>query len=303
MVVLGMGFLGGEKSLDPSPTDVKNIKNIKLTNGIIDELFITQNVDYDYSTSIPQVWDFDTILHAHFNGNLHAGNVDYTTEQVSHIRIKIREKNTFDWLTVYEIPINKTEDFKIERFYGYCKSDTEYEVAIVPIINGVEGNLNINSVLSKFSGIAIVEKDRIFTAELDIHKGSVQRNKPNAVINTVGSKYPFVINNGDSNYDSGSITATFVPYKEEICDFEYSKGFKYRKDLMDQLCDGKPKVLKYDDGRMWLISVVDSPSEQEGSHPENISTTINWVESGDIDSQMDLYENDLIDVSPEWWRF
>ena len=127
-------------------------------------------------------------------------------------------------------------------------------------------------------------------------------NNSKAVITTLGSRYPYIIQNGESDYYTGSgFSATFIPFHPIDCTFKPELGFKFRVDLMNFLNDKLPKVLKLDDGRMWLISITNNPSEVEDGHPDKITTTFDWAESGDINSQEDLYYNGLIEANPEWW--
>lgn len=78
MIFLGMSAnLFGQASTCLMPTVVNNTTSVKLSNGIFNDLFITDDTS---STDIPMStdWDYSTLLHARFDGDLLAGNVDFT---------------------------------------------------------------------------------------------------------------------------------------------------------------------------------------------------------------------------------
>lgn len=298
MIFCGFGISGMNHCGDYVPTNVSNIELVTLTKAIFDELLITKNVITDYSNVIESDWDFDTILHALFDGNLHAGNVDFTVEQVSKIRIKRRKVNSYDWITLFEVPIEKVEDFDFERVDRYARSNQDYEYALVPVIGNAEGNLNINTIRSEFEGIYLVERDIGYGSSIQTSI-STQKNRPTTVINTLGRRTPYVITNGENNYYSGQISAVFVDQNLETCEYETENGWRYREAIMDFLCNGNPKILKHEDGRMWMINVTGSPSESESPHPLYPTTSFEWVEIGDVGSSTMLYENNFIDVNVE----
>lgn len=295
MVFLGCSFLGNKNSIDPTATNIENIKSLTIQNGIYDNLFITRSTYFILDKNISKVWDYDTTMYATFSGNLNAGNVDYTVKQVSAIRIKRRKQNTFEWLTLFEIPIIDVDSFFFERFDKYAASDTDYDYASVPVVNNIEGNFNINSVHSSFNGIFIVEKEADFHTIIETEI-QLERDRPSTVIQTIGGKYPFVIHNSNNNYDKGSVFGTFMEEDKGFDRWKIKKSYEYRKQLNDFLCNGKPKILKYWDGRVWLVSITNGVSETVDGHPSNVRSSFQWVEIGDYESPTDLFNNNLIDV-------
>lgn len=298
MFVSGLTFCGAKYTLDSTPTNVSNINLVTIKNGIYDDLYISKNTNREYAPTIPTQWDFNTMLYASFENSLNAGNVDYVISEITLIRVKRRVKNTFTWITLFEVPISGESDIHFERFDFYAQSGVEYEYALIPVINGIEGNINVNSVLSEFEGIYIIEKEQAFKTILDVSVQS-QKNRPNAVVNTIDRKYPYVISNGKNNYYSGTATGVFIELDYDTCQWKVDEGWKYREGLMEFLQNGQPKILKHEDGRMWLVMIVDNPSESASEHPDKAVTTFNWVETGDCKSSHDLYDNGLIDVDIE----
>ena len=298
-------------ALSPVPTDIDGIDFVMLTNAVYDEFYADNKLNA-YSKAIPSDWDFDTIMHAYFDGDLHAGNVDYYSQEVEFLRIKRRIKGTYDWITLFEVPINDANDFKFERFDKYARSHTEYEYAMVPVIRNIEGgsdleeNHYISEVLSEFDDVFLVERDVSYHSQIEV-VWSTAKNRPTVVVAPVNRKYPYVFGNGNQNYYTGSISAIWIEL-ESICDLTrittwedawgmvYKDGWKYRDGLMEFLCNGRPKILKMPDGRMWMVSIIDSPTESITLHNDAPTTSFQWTEVDSCESGMALYENDFIDV-------
>lgn len=299
MLFLGRTFCNSRNTLDYTSTVLNNINHIVIKEGIYNDLHITRNTSINMSVPHQEnEWDFDTILNAHFNGDLEAGNINIILEQLSAMKIKRREKGANNWLTLHEIPVNSEKDINFSVIDRYTKSKTAYEYAIVPIINSTEGNYNINIIKPFFNGIFILDKENNFSTRLNIDI-STQKNKPSAIVNTLGRRYPFTIQNGENNYYSGSITAEFYKNEERLkndCNFDIEDSFVYREKFMDFLHNGKPKLLKSHDGRMWMINIMDSSPEKKETHNYKIATSFNFVEIGDYNSQNDLYYNNFIDI-------
>lgn len=57
----------------------------------------------------------------------------------------------------------------------------------------------------------LFEKDKGYSTDLEISKGTITRNKQTNVVTTLSNKYPVVINNGNSDYESGQFTMMFLP--------------------------------------------------------------------------------------------
>lgn len=290
MYFCGQTFYRDNKSTKSALVDIKNLNSITLDNGIYDDLFITKNYNMVITNSNKE-WSFDTVLHAMFNNNLLAGNIEFALNTITSIRIKQREKGKFDWITIYDIPINSIEDLNFVRTYKYCKGNTDYEFAVLPVLNNtIEGNMSVVECESKFTGAYLMERDA--SIQMVVNFESIQqRNHSSTTIQTLGRTKPFYITNGMSNYESGSINVVFIQF--DNCEPNTKTGAKYRKEIYDMLTNKKPKILKFDDGRTYIIGITDAISQT--SDVDIPVSTITWTEVGDIDSEEDLYENDFLD--------
>lgn len=54
---LGFNLLEDLYAMNPVPTNLQNITATKVSNGAIDNLWMSRNVADDYPTEIPTVWD------------------------------------------------------------------------------------------------------------------------------------------------------------------------------------------------------------------------------------------------------
>lgn len=290
MYFCGQTFYRDNKSSQSALVNITNLNSITLDNGVYDDLFITRNYNIEITNSEKE-WDFDTVLHAMFNDNLLAGNIEFTLSTITSIRIKQREKGKFDWITIYDIPINSVDDLNFIRTYKYCKGNTNYEFAVLPVLNNtIEGNMSIVECESKFTGAYLMARDSSIQMVINF-ESTQQRNHSSTTIQTLGRSKPFYITNGMSNYESGSINVVFIQF--DNCELNSNTGAKYRKNIYDMLTNKKPKILKFDDSRAYIIGITDAIAQT--SDVDIPVSTINWTEIADIDSEEDLYENDFLD--------
>ena len=296
MIFLGRAFFNGSQCGDISAVNASKINSVTLQNGVYDDLFVSKAVPIDLD-NLKLEWNFDTVFYAMFQNDLLAGNIGFAIDTITSIRIKQREKGTFTWTTIIDVPIKSIEDLQFVRSYPYCKGNTMYEFSMSPILNGsIEGNLNIMECESSFNGAYIIEPEAALHMFLN-YQMSQQRERSGTVVQTIGRRTPFYISNGQYNYDSGSINVTFIQMDNQ-CEFDLKNGAIYRKYVDDILSDNRPKILKLDDGRMWIIGITDAISQSDSATPVP-SHTINWTEIADCNDAYDMYVNGFTDTFVE----
>lgn len=297
-------FLSGElMSIPCTPTDCSNLTALELKNGNYDTLFITKNCKDKISPDFPDGWDFDTIFYAKFDNNANAGNVDWSLDTVSHVLIKRREKNDFKWHVLSVKEISKKEDFLFQGTDFTNAAKTEYEYAVVPTFHGIEGNYDSIMVNSDFEDIFLVGENGVIHTSLTDGYCDMSKNIPSSSITTIYSKYPTRIRNTKADYYSGSFRGSFVSYSVPERDFivEDKQRTRYQQFIIDFLSDGRPKLLKHFDSRMALISIDEAIQNNANGHYQNRDISFNFTETGDFDSEKDLYNHGLLDVTEEWW--
>lgn len=283
-----------------SPGNTLNgtISELEIRSGIFDTIYIGSLDGIEAPVLSDDIeWDFNTILLGKFQNNLSAGNliIDYLLSQIDSVVIKRRVSGSLDkWLPLFRIPINDESDFQFVLNDCYARAKTEYEYSYTILIGNREFDMQIvKKVYSDFDGLYLIENEQRFGSALDVTFDAA-KNRPSEVVNAINSKYPFVISNGMTNYYTGNVAATFIPYNFTYNEWDVKQGTKYRDNLMNFLCDGAPKILKYRDGRAWIVSITSNPAETQQNHPDRVQISFSWAEIGDANSEDDLYYNGLL---------
>lgn len=293
-------------SVPLTPTNIKEITTIKLYDGMYDELFITNNMDSDENDStIQQYWDKDTVFHAKFDGNTWAGTFGVDMDEITDILVKRRMKGTNEWTTIKAHSITtakKPEEFNFHGVDFLARSNHEYEYAVVSYCNGLEGNYDINPIKSEFNCVVVAGQDKSYSTSIEMGGCDFTRVGTGSTQELLNRKYPIKYQYGQASYDTGSVSGCWMQYVDGDLDTE--NAIDYMMDFKDYLGDGKAKIIKHPDGREWLVSVdrdsgITDTSENYVFGKRIIS--FNVTEVGDYNSEKDLYENKISDVSPEYW--
>lgn len=309
MIFLDYSVLTSDISaLAATPTSVNDITSIEITNAKYDDLYATNDVTSDYidTVDIPEEWDFNTILHAEFNDSLVAGNMDFTLESVSAILIKRKKADEFTWTTLEYHEVNTLEDFSITFVDKTASMSYDYQYAIVPILNGTEGNYSISEVNTTSSRLVILDGDALWSTPI-YNTYELNRVYPTGVIETLNNKYPTIVRNGESNYDQLTLSGSWIPSNESDCDLLIDKDYdglriKYEKAFADFLTNDNVKIIKYPDG-FTLVGFLTTPPSNVATDDFNNYRTVSFgfTEIGDINDEEVLYDAGLISVDPKWW--
>lgn len=294
---VGYNFFSDGDALNTAPSNIDNITNVKLTNAIFDHFNITRNTNTTVSTTIPTQWDYDTVMDADFAGNIEAGNVDFLADQISAIKIKRRVQGTFNWLTLKTIPVNTVEDLTFVFNDLLNQNNVMYEYALVPIIEDVEGEYIINTVLSQFNGVFIGDAETIYKFLYEVEYGNNQRNQQIGVFQVLGKQYPVFVANGELSYESGSVTATILNEDFQKNGINRTAITQLKDAIKDFLTNRKAKILKDFNSNIWLCIVNSNIGvTYKSSYGMGIPViNFEWTEVGDAQSQQDLYNNGILD--------
>lgn len=286
----------GLNSTIGSNVSVDNVKRpavneVKISNGIYDTLYLTVSKEFDYTMDIPDERDLYTILQAEYKGNILAGTIDYQIGVTNYFKIKRRKKGTLKWdtISIQAVDLNAMEDNTI-TFYVMditnCADET-YEYGVCSVNQGVESSISaIKEVYSTFDGIVICDLDKSFQTEMECTLTESQNGEP-SVITTFGNRYPYVVKLGHANYASGNAAGMFC-FLDEDCTMDFKESIKQRKELSEFLKDGKAKILKYFDGRIFAVGINSPVSQETGEHDEKVLTSFDWVEVCDANNFEEL---------------
>ena len=243
--LLGYNFCSDGNALDPMSTSVNNITTTTIQNGIYDHFYAGYDVTSEYSHTLPTEWDFNTIMDCNFENNISAGNIDDLTSNISGVKIKRREKGTFDWTTIKEIAVTSIDDLSFIFTDNLASNYTQYEYAYVPITGQTEGSYTVSEVYSKFKGVFICDVNTIYKFYADIEYGSTDSVQKIGTYEPFGRKYPVMVSNGLLGYDTGTVSALIVPKNfSETHEFDRQAITKERNTLFKWLTNKKPKMLK-----------------------------------------------------------
>lgn len=300
--LIGYNFFGDGNSLDPTPTNVYNVNNSKLRNGIFRHFTLTSD-NLDDSDIPPANWIAGMILNAGFNNSLSGGSLQDIVGNVVGYKVKRRKVGDFDWVTIAQnTSIASLDELTFTLTDHLARCLTEYEYAFVPIISGGSGIYNegtyiVKSIISKFDGVFVCDDDNIYKFDGSVQFGNTDTTQKLGIYEPLGRKYPVIVSNGNISYQTGQATGL-------VLNENYKPGqpldrkaiVEKRRLFVDFLNNRRPKILKDWNGQAWLIQVTTNPSISytDGSGIGLGSVTFGWTEVGDVDDKQDLYDNGMI---------
>lgn len=298
MIMVGYDILGANGVMEPCVPCTSAVQYVSVVNVLVDKLRFSNGTE-EYKNKDAPMWTTDTILNANFNGNLMGGDIEYAVDTISKIRLKRREKDGA-WITIYEKEVFKAEDLTFTYYDEIAKGrNTEYEYAISPVVGVMEQSMTTVSCVSEFDGAVITDGETSYHILLEPSVTQTNRTRPCTVIQTMNGKYPFVFYNGDTNYDSGTFSGIVIEYDDDTDTFDFDGGDSYRVKFLDWLLDGKSKILKMYDGRIWMIAVSGEITQSSEEHYDKVTISFPFVEVGSVESTNDLYNNGFINCNVE----
>lgn len=284
-------------AMDIFPTNLINMTRTKLSGVIYDHIDISKNPDIPFSKVTPE-WDYETVLDCNFNDNISGGNMDITLAQITSIKIKRRLEGVFDWTTLKEYPIEKAEDLIINTFDRYNVDGVMYEYAVVPVLNGTEGNYIVSSVNSCFNSVFIVDSDGYLKLNANVTYEPMTSNQAMGEHITLGRRYPITVSNANTNYNNGGFSATILNSDyDETRQIDSQNIVEQGRTTLDFLKNKKAKIIKDWNGNTWLVKIVGNPTVNYSRNGGSvISISFQYTEQGDPNSTQDLYNNGLIEV-------
>lgn len=309
MVFFSSILCGDSSTAAITPTCINDINTITVAKAYFDDIYITYDVEYEMTDEIPTTWNYNTIFHARFDGNFTAGNVNFKFSDIqgSYFLIKRRIANTYYWISLHNYLVNDFDDLN-KTFVDYTAAPgTEYEYAVVPILDNVEGDYYTATITPETEKLVVVDSSALWATIVTDGFANSQRNSNPGTVETMNNKYPTIIQNGAANYDTVSITAGWFPSDEEdecklLIGEEYDTWVsRYAKRFMDFLTNRKVKMLKNVDGRMWLCYVTTLPSNNARNIYYDREITFGVTEVGDVEDEKVLYDANLISAEERWW--
>ena len=295
--IVNYNFLADGNALDPISINVSNITYLQIKNGIYNHVNLTQDVSSSMSIDIPTTWTSSTLLDCNFDENISGGSLDNITEDVTSIKIKRRKVGEYNWITIKEVPINSVEDFTFAFNDTLVASGFNYEYAYVPVVGNTEGAYGVSQISTNFRGVFVCDTTTAYRFYTGVEYGNTTTVQKIGTFEPFGRKYPIVVSNGNTQYDTGYFKGNVLPntfYQDNIIDRQ--DIVTERNAIINFLTNKKPKILKDHNGNCWLICIIDKPSTAYDNNygMGMVSVQANWVEIGDSNNSSDLFAANLI---------
>lgn len=288
-----------------APPTIKYLSNVKLMNCIVRDYYITHDIAQEQIyPSLPN-WDNYTILRADFDYNLRAGNVDWLLNSINKIKVKRRKigaKETY--VTLYEQPISTVYDLSFYYRDYYVPSGYEYEYAMVPCVGSNEQAYFTTTVITKFDGLFISDKDKTMKLYGNVLINSSNDNILLGMLQPYNQTYPIIIKNPNVQYRTVTLQGDVLGLSDNDCQaFELTPDTRpiivnQKREWDKFLCNGKAKIIKDWNGNIILGKITTAPqytyTQESGSSKPTM--TFGVTEVGDYDNQWYLYHHGLVDV-------
>lgn len=321
----GNTFAATKEAMQGVVENEPSFDSLAITNSYTDKLYgalALLNEDTADKWVIPDGWKFGTMFNAQFNKDLSGGNISYSTESVKGIKIKRKLPNEENWKTIwYNTNVKSSKDFELldaagNQLVDYLEpNNVDVQYMYVPVFrvgteatHDIDLNSQVVTVHSRFeSDMLIGERpDEVMVGYPARFNETLawNKNRNAATVVTLGSKYPFVINNGDANYYSGQLDGLFI-LMDENCKLDTEEINKYRMNLDDFLSNGLAKIIKTNEGDMFMVAIDNTITHQDNGtfiDTDNnhwvklMNTQFSWSEIGDAYDVGDLYDNNFINT-------
>lgn len=295
MMILGKNSLNTSYLLTSSTSP---FNKLTIKNAVYDNLALYNSSDRSYTTSVDTDMQSDTVLLIGFNGDISNGGISFSISNTNCLILKRREVGDLTWQILRKID---SDEFNLDEVNNiinftivdrYARSNTEYEYLITPVVNGAETRATSEFIVNKVDGISITDGIDTYYSFIECEV-TEQENAENIVVPTVGRKYPYGFTIGESDYLSGTAKGVFCEFNKETCTFNFEDSWRYRKKFRNFLLNGRAKVLKHWDGRMWLIAVGTTVTDDASDYYKKVVTSFDWTEIGDVDDFDTLESCDL----------
>lgn len=203
-------------------------------------------------------------------------------ENTFSIRISRRRSDESSWSTIHSIDVNSVEDmnFSILDILVLSGFNYKYSVEIYDGDSLIEGQV-YDEVLSWIEGLFIGNFDKSYVAGSNF-KTDYKRNILVEYVNTLASRYPFRVQNAETNYCTGTSSGLFLKLSSNKKKFLPDKNSEYSREVIDFLCDGTNKILKTHDGNMWCVSIDPGVHEVQSGFWGVNEIEFAWTEIDDV---------------------
>lgn len=287
MFIIGLDAFGDAVTNESPLGSVKNITYVAVSNIVIDELQIKEEIDNPIN-SLRDNWGISHRLLCRFRDSLSGGNLENNGLEISSFCIKRRKYSELTDTVLAYTPFENNTNFV---YTDYSQANEKYIYSITPIAeNGSELFPNQTNVESSFVGhhLVFMDTSKDIVIPLDKSFGNtgnvdVTPNKGRIQLETL-NKYPKVIYT-NQDYKTFSITAVLIPEDGQRSITEYKK--------LEAIVDShRPVLVKSSNGMIYAGDIV----FKRGSSPMNSYVGYDWLEV-DLDFTELMSVNDFMKLN------
>lgn len=290
MFLIGFNSFNGYYPFDANVSSY-DFTYLEARQAIVDE--ISADLGNKEFTVDKGSWQANTVFLATLNSTLEAGNLSMGGSDVDTLRFKKRKKGELQWLLIDEVPYNKDQISYVVRD-RLARSNIEYEYAIVPVTGNVEGEIIQNSIVALHEGLWVVDANNSVNIFCEVEYGTVNHNTNTNVFELLDNRYPIVVT-GELDYTSGSNSGRLLAKESwDKYSMDYDAELNLRESVLKFMKNGKPKILKNDKGRYYLIIANNVKEEPYDLDNASVTLSFNWTEIGDAEDLETLISCDLL---------
>ena len=206
--------------------------------------------------------------------------VNKLPDGMTAIRIKRKSETQITWKTIHEHPVSSFDDLTVTFEDRNTVAGKHYIYAAIPVVNSREAVGVAGEITAKFTGWYLADKTAEYEVGLNV-TFSKKKNTSLAFIQTLGSKYPYAVSNGNLNYYTGNFSAIFLPRR---ADGEFTKegSHKFKDEVIEFLSNGLAKILKSEEGVAMKIRVNESVDLNHSEYPGAAEISFSFTEIGDL---------------------
>lgn len=291
-LIVGLDFFGEQPVFD-NLLNIGTIYRTDLQSVIVDQIRFDEGTN-ESDTSAKEEWGYNTALLAKFQNTLEAGNITNGGLKVTHLKIKKRKENDLQWQDIKLFTFDNTvTNYSYEDKLISSLDAIEYSVQPLGE-GGVLGKENTATIDVDFDNLWIMGKDEQYQLIYNTELGNIETVQRQGIIETIGSQYPFIIDNAAINYKKTDIKALLLTDSTvnhtsgERIDKKAEK--KLRTDIMNFFMDKKPKIFKDNSGNYMLVRITEPPVLIPMKELDNLlyEVTFNVIEIGNANDNATL---------------
>lgn len=268
---------------DNFETDNEYIIKVKATciYGISNEKSIKINVDYSKNVTNPCTMELIENCNGFVEIKLHAISSISSLNYNKIILYRV-ENDKEDWKTIKEIDIDGNDDFNQTIYDCYTPSGVKVKYKLVPFsINNIKGQEISSTITPYWNKVFVIDCET--NKVMSLYSGYALTNTSNKNIGTLqplNAKYPIVIQNGNEDYDTISVSGNIL--NMDIDNLDRNEIVNITNEWTRFLKNGRSKVVKDWNGNIWIGKVNNSIPISYNQNLGNGLTSIafNFVEEG-----------------------